>query len=258
MPDRLTFAGSNAGSAQHSKEPILVVMHRRESQPGAVGQVLRGRGHALDIRRPRFGDPLPASLKGYAGAIVFGGPMSANDPDDYIAREIDWIGVPLSEGKPFLGICLGAQMLAKHLGAAVAPHPTGHFEAGWEPIHAHDDTLGPWPSHVYHWHCEGFSLCRDAVRLAAGEVFENQAFRFGRAAYGLQFHPEITLAMIHSWTARSGAKLLHPGAQKAAHHVDAHALHGAKLRAWTAHFLDAWLKSADCRELRPVEFQCAA
>ncbi|KAI93590.1 glutamine amidotransferase [Rhodomicrobium udaipurense JA643] len=257
MSELLSFTGSPA-SAQRSKEPVLVVMHRRESQPGAVGQVLRAHGHALDIRRPRFGDPLPASLDGYAGAIVFGGPMSANDPDDYIRREIDWIGVPLSEGKPFLGICLGAQMLAKQLGAEVKPHPAGHLEAGWEPIHPHDQTLGPWPSHVYHWHFEGFSLCRDSVRLAAGDVFENQAFRHGRNAFGLQFHPEITLAMIHGWTVRGAAKLAHPGAQKAHRHVESHAIHGARLRAWTTHFMDAWLKSADRRDAVPEDLQRAA
>ena len=77
----------------------------------------------LDIRRPRFGDPLPETLDGHAGAVIFGGPMSANDPDDYVRREIDWIAVPLREQRPFLGICLGAQMLARQLGARVAPHP---------------------------------------------------------------------------------------------------------------------------------------
>src|SRR5208282_3769124 len=102
-----------------SIKPVLIIMHRLESDPGAIGQYLRANNIPLDIRRPRFGDPLPRTMHGHAGAIIFGGPMSANDPDGYIKEEINWIGIPLSEGKPILGVCLGAQMLAKYLGASV-------------------------------------------------------------------------------------------------------------------------------------------
>jgi GMP synthase (glutamine-hydrolysing) len=63
----------------------------------------------------------------HAGAVIFGGPMSANDPDDFIRAEIEWIKVPLREGKPFLGICLGGQMLARQLGAVVASYPRARF-----------------------------------------------------------------------------------------------------------------------------------
>ena len=91
-------------------------------------------GYPLDIRRPRFGDPLPTTMADHSGAVIFGGPMSANDEDDFIRREIDWIGVPLSENKPFLGICLGAQMLARHLGGRSFRHPEGHAEVGYYPI----------------------------------------------------------------------------------------------------------------------------
>ena len=110
--------------------PILIVMHQETSTPGRVGYSLRKRGYALDMRRPRFGDALPDTLGEHAGAIIFGGPMSANDEDDFIRREIDWLAVPLRENKPFLGICLGAQMLAHHLGSRVYRHPDGHAEVG--------------------------------------------------------------------------------------------------------------------------------
>eukprot|EP01035_Chromulina_nebulosa_P013783 gene13783-18265_t len=89
------------------------------STPGRAGQMLAERGYRLDIRRPPLGQRLPDTLRNHSGAIIFGGPMSANDPDDYIREEIDWISVPLSENRPFLGICLGAQMLVKHLGGRV-------------------------------------------------------------------------------------------------------------------------------------------
>jgi GMP synthase (glutamine-hydrolysing) len=114
--------------------PVLVVLHQENSTPGRVGNALRALGHALDVRRPRFGDALPETLDAHAGAVIFGGPMSANDGDDYVRREIDWIEVPLREQRPFLGICLGAQMLAKNLGARVAPHVQGLTQIGYYPI----------------------------------------------------------------------------------------------------------------------------
>ncbi len=232
-----------SADAVSRQQPVLLIMHRLESQPGAIGQWLTANGVPLDIRRPRFGDPLPDTLAEHSGAIIFGGPMSANDPDDYVKQEIDWIGVPLSEGKPFLGICLGAQMLAKHLGAEVYLHPAGEVEVGYQPLFVNDEgaDLGQWPSHVYHWHKEGFTLPNGAVLLANGNVFENQAMRYGRSAFGVQFHPEITLAIIHSWTTRSAARLSQPGAQNAVEQVKGHTLYGPDVRTWMSGFLQDWL-----------------
>src|SRR5262245_11100797 len=99
--------------------PILIVLHQGNSTPGRVGHALRERGYTLDIRTPCLGDRLPETLAGHAGAIIFGGPMSVHDRDDYIRREIEWVAVPLKEQKPYLGICLGAQMLAMQLGGRV-------------------------------------------------------------------------------------------------------------------------------------------
>ena len=87
--------------------PVLVVLHQETSQPGRVGNALRALGHELDIRRPRFGDPLPETLDEHAGAVIFGGPMSANDGDDYVRREIDWIAGPLRAQRTFLCSCVG-------------------------------------------------------------------------------------------------------------------------------------------------------
>src|SRR6267142_2440422 len=123
--------------------PVLIVLHQETSTPGRVGNALRALGHTLDIRRPRFGDPLPETLDLHAGAVIFGGPMSANDPDEYVRREIDWIEVPLGE-----------QRLAKQLGAPVAPHPQGHTQIGYYPIRptsAGHAVCPNWPDHVYHW-----------------------------------------------------------------------------------------------------------
>src|SRR3954462_11860187 len=106
-------------------EKVLLVLHQEQSTPGRVGLAPRDRGYELDIRRPRFGDPLPKTLAEHAGAVIFGGPQSANDPDDFIKAEIDWIAVALSEGKPYRCLSRGAQMLTKQLGERVFTHPEG-------------------------------------------------------------------------------------------------------------------------------------
>lgn len=224
--------------------PVLVILHQEASTPGRVGNALRALGYALDIRRPRFGDPLPATMDGHSGAVIFGGPMSANDTDDYIAREIDWIGVPLRENRPFLGICLGAQMLARHLGARVGPHPEGRAEIGYYPIRptrAGRACCARWPEQVYHWHREGFDLPADTTLLAEGTDFPNQAFRT-RFAYGLQFHPDVTYAMMHRWTTRGHARLALPGAQSPSDHFAMRAVYDCAERQWLADFLASWLE----------------
>src|SRR5690349_3900696 len=71
-------------AAAPPRRPVLIILHQESSSPGRVGNALRARGYQLDIRRPRFGDPLPETLDGHSGAVIFGGPMSANDPDDYV------------------------------------------------------------------------------------------------------------------------------------------------------------------------------
>src|SRR5829696_8188880 len=138
-----------------AKLPVLIVLHQEHSTAGRVGRLLHERGHRLDIRRPRFGDPLPATMTGHAGAVIFGGPMSANDNDDFVRQETDWISVPLKEDKPFLGICLGAQMMARNLGGKVNHHADGHVVVGYYPIRPTPEgraVCEMWPDRVYQWH----------------------------------------------------------------------------------------------------------
>ena len=130
-----------------NRPKVLIVLHQEHSSPGRVGLELVKRGFALDIRKPRFGDLLPDTMENHAGAVIFGGPMSANDPDAFIQKEIDWIGVPLAEEKPFLGICLGAQMMVKHMGGTVTGHHESLVEIGYYPLQPTDagKSLMDWP-----------------------------------------------------------------------------------------------------------------
>jgi GMP synthase (glutamine-hydrolysing) len=223
--------------------PVLIVLHQEQSTPGRVGHYLMARGIPLDIRRPRYGDPLPDTLAAHSGAVIFGGPMSANDPDTYVRAEIEWIKVPLRESKPFLGICLGAQMLARHLGAVVSAHPEGKAEVGYYPIEATpagQSMMTAWPKAVYQWHREGFDLPAGGELLAEGEMFKAQAFRYGRAAYGIQFHAEVTHAMMCRWLMKGEARLTMPGAKSSEQHFADRPVYDFAIRRWLTDFLDRW------------------
>ena len=225
------------------RHPILIILHQEHSTSGRVGRALKQLGHGLDVRRPRFGDPLPQTLRDHAGAIIFGGPMSANDADEFIRREIDWISVPVKEEKPFLGICLGAQMCARALGGRVFCHPAGHAEIGYYPIRptaAGLAVVDHWPEQVYQWHREGFDLPDGAELLAEGDMFEVQAFRY-RRAYALQFHPDVTHAMMHRWTTRGHHRLEMPGAKPRAAHFADREVYDYSARAWLGLFLARWI-----------------
>jgi len=205
--------------------------------------MLVAKGFELDERRPAFGDKLPDSMEGHAGAVVFGGPMSANDPDEHIRREIDWMAVPLQEQAPLLCICLGAQMLVKQLGGAVRAKSDGVAEVGFYPLHSTGagKELTDWPRVVYQWHSEGFELPSGATLLARGDVFENQAFSVNGSAIGMQFHSELTYAMACNWTVRAADRLNLPGAQSRPQHLAGWHRHDPAVRVWLWDFLDTWL-----------------
>jgi GMP synthase (glutamine-hydrolysing) len=244
-------AATNRSFRADSLRPVLVVLHQETSSPGRIGNALRALGYRLDIRRPRFGDALPETLDAHAGAVIFGGPMSANDGDDYVRAEIDWIEILLREQRPFLGICLGAQMLAKQLGARVAPHPAGVVQIGYYPIRptAAGRAMCPdWPDQVYHWHREGFELPHGAELLAEGCDFPVQAIRYD-TCFGLQFHPDVTCALMHRWITRACDRMDAPGAHPPQQHFEGRAIYDTAERAWLMHFIEGWLAGAPAAAL---------
>ncbi len=251
--------GSGVGrEAGNAARPVLLVLHQAHSTPGHIGNTFRALGHPLDVRRPRFGDPLPETLDAHDGAVIFGGPMSANDPDDYIAHETDWIAVPLREQAPFLGVCLGAQMLARHLGADVSRHAEGIVEIGYHDLQPRADLVGApdrvsWPTRAYQWHSEGFALPDGAEPLVSGgNAFPHQAFRIGSAAYGIQFHPEITYAMLSRWSGHNPDKLKQTGAQARADQMRDHIAYSRAVREWLWDFLQELVNSGRRTRGRPL------
>jgi GMP synthase (glutamine-hydrolysing) len=148
----------------------------------------------------------PPRMEATSALISLGGPMSANDPLPFLAAELRLLESALRARKPLLGICLGAQLLARALGARVYPNPVK--EIGWFPVEftaeAQADPLFHGPSKtetVFQWHGETFDLPQDSVWLASSDNCPHQAFRFGPNVWGLQFHLETTPAMIAEWSA---------------------------------------------------------
>jgi len=236
---------------------ILILLHQAHSTCGRVGRLLRAAGAELDIRRHSLDDPLPETLAEHDGVVVFGGPMSANDDCEWICRQIGWLETPLKEEKPFLGICLGAQMLTRALGARVFTYPDQRAEIGYVPIRpcaAADRLCGErFPRRVYQWHRDGFDLPAGAVLLAeGGETFPIQAYRYGDKAIALQFHPEVTYQMMCRWTVRGHERLTLPGAQPRQNHLDGWFQFDGTVDRWLTAFLAAWMSNRLPEAAAPV------
>ena len=155
-------------------------------------------------------------------------------------RETDWLAVPLKENRPFLGICLGAQMLVNHLGGKVEGRHDGVVEIGWYPLRATEagKELMHWPEMVYQFHREGFSLPSGATLLATAESYPNQAFRYGDHAWGIQFHAELTRLMMHRWVVRGAQRFELPGAQPGRDHLGGRLIWDMHLKRWLTEFLE--------------------
>ena len=181
---------------------VCVFRHIPFEGVGLLGDVWSARGIGYEYADLAAGGSSP-DPRDFDGLVFMGGPMSVNDDLPYLRIEEQMIRDAAAKEKPVLGICLGAQLIAKALGAAVRKN--GAKEIGWYDVdftaHAVQDPLfrGLRRETVFHWHGETFDLPEGAVLLASSRLCRNQAFRAGRNAYGLQFHLEVTPEMIADW-----------------------------------------------------------
>lgn len=188
------------------KPAVLILQHTAQERGGLFEAILKEAGWQMEIRRLFAGADVPPSPGGFDLILSLGGPMSANQDRAYpfLKKETVFLHQALKLGQPVLGVCLGAQLMAKALGARVYPGP--HKEIGWywlnqTPAGRSDllfSRLDPYFL-VFQWHGETFDLPAGAVCLAGNMAYPHQAFRFGPRAYGLQFHLELDLKLLKSW-----------------------------------------------------------
>ena len=185
---------------------IIVCQHVAFEILGTLNPMLKSAG--FRIRYVNFGRQPAArpSLDGYDGLVVLGGPMNVDDVGTYphLETEVGLIGEALRREMPVLGICLGAQLIAKALGASVEAN--GEKEIGWYPLSitaegTDDPFLGSFgeSEHIFQWHGDTFDIPEGAVHLASSPDCRNQAFRYGTNVYGLQFHLEVDERLIKRW-----------------------------------------------------------
>lgn len=201
----------------------LVLQHVAAEGPYEIGAALARRGIVLDVRSLYRGDQLPEDVAGFDAVVAMGGPMSAVSDEAFATRqgELALLSEAIRLGRPILGVCLGAQLLAAAAGGEVYAGDHG-AEIGWGPVTLTDAArVDPLltdvaPSlEVLHWHGDTFDLPVGAVLLASSPRYANQAFRLGDHAWGLQFHVEVDEEAVAAFVREFGSDAAAHGAPPA-------------------------------------------
>jgi GMP synthase (glutamine-hydrolysing) len=182
---------------------VTVIEHVACEKPGIIEEILENRGIKPRTIHTYQGQPVPKDMAGLAGLIVMGGPMGVYEVEHYpfLRDEMRLIERALKDQKPVLGVCLGSQLLAAALGAAVTKGK--QKEIGWYPITltpvSEEDPLWTGIERAFvacHWHGDVFELPRGAISMASSNLTACQAFRYGRNAYANLFHMETTAEIL--------------------------------------------------------------
>lgn len=192
-------------------EPKVLRLRQRYAEChenlGAFAHVLRQNQIPFDYLATAAGERLQRPLSDYSHVVILGGCMGAYETErhPFLNYDRELIERALQHDIPLVGICLGAQLLAQVLGSRVFPGTAG-TEVGWQSVNLEsaaqqDPLFQGFPSQmpVFQWHGDTFDLPADTVRLAEGDRYTNQAFRYGDRAWGLQFHLEVDGRVIHNW-----------------------------------------------------------
>lgn len=184
-------------------KPVLVFRYARTEGPGHFATFLAEHGIEWKLVALDEGDPVPPSAAPFAGLGFMGGPMSANDELAWTQPVLALMRDAVARGVPVIGHCLGGQMLARALGAAVKRHD--RKEIGWVPLAVEPGpTAAAWLGDLrgfsaFEWHEDTFSVPRGAERILTGEYCANQAYVLDGRHLGMQCHVEVTAEMIETW-----------------------------------------------------------
>ncbi|MBA2393102.1 MAG: type 1 glutamine amidotransferase [Ktedonobacteraceae bacterium] len=183
---------------------VLILQHAWECPPATLGEILDQLTLPYDIIDVEKA-PLPATIA-YDAIIALGGPQHVYDTDTYpyFVQEQAFIRSAVEQDIPFLGVCLGGQLLATALGGVVRHHTiseVGFYDIPFTEAGQQDPLFTGLPGYqkVFHWHEDAFELPEGSIRLATNEAAINQAFRHGRRAYGLQYHIELNSQLFDLW-----------------------------------------------------------
>ena len=177
---------------------VAIFQHMETEGPGVFPEILESRKVLFEIHRLDETGEVPAGIS--SPLVIMGGAMSVHDGKEFpfLAHEKETIRRYIREGRPVLGICLGAQLIADAMGARVYPF---RKELGWCGVirESPNDFPGfPDRMEVFQFHGDTFDLPEGAALLWRGDEVRNQMFRLG-SAVGIQFHPEITIPLIRDW-----------------------------------------------------------
>ncbi len=227
-----------------------ILCHARGEGPGLFGKILAERGFTLrQYLTPKESiadvDAINTDL-----LLVMGGPMGVYEMDKYpfLKDEIIILQKRLDTGKPALGVCLGAQLMAAALGEKIYKGAAGQ-EIGWSPVTVKDAAhplrhLDGAHTSMFHWHGDTFDLPKDAKLLASSHMYPNQAYGVGKNALALQFHPEVEAQQLQEWFAASEKEIarseLVSNAQALAEQTK---LHIETLNNQSRMFFTEWLES---------------
>ena len=225
---------------------ILALRHVPFEDLGSFAPLLSRAGYAIRYAEAPSADFAALGNEPWDLLIVLGGPIGVNDGADYpfLNPELKFIEARLKTGEPTLGICLGSQIIAKALGARV--YKGERMEIGWKPIKLNDAGQSSYLRHlrspVFHWHGDAFDCPKGALLLAATDLYPQQAFAWGKATLGIQFHPEVTAQGLEQWWVGNVGELrelgLKPGELR--HETEKHA---AGMEKEAAAMLKDWLAS---------------
>jgi len=186
---------------------ILFIKHIDIEGPETLGEFFKAHGFSSRVIDLSKEEKLPSDLSDIDAVVCLGGPMNVDEEDKYpfLKEENIFIKKILKEEIPFLGICLGSQLLAKAAGAKVSQNPVK--EIGWYKINLTPDGKKdllfegiPEEVEVYQWHGDTFAIPNEGKWLASSKLCAHQALKIGPCAYGLQFHIEITDKSIREWS----------------------------------------------------------
>ena len=225
---------------------ILCISHHVEVELGIIKSFLLSNNCNINIAKPLNDcSYLKYDINDLSGVIILGGSMNVADEKKLIGlrKEIKWIKNLIDKNIPTIGICLGAQLIAKAAGAEVGPRKDKIVEIGYKNIinNSNKSIFKNFPKKVFQWHSQGFTLPNSAKLIASNSTFTTQAFSIKNKIFGFQFHPEVDKKMILNWNKKSAYMLSFRGAIPENTQLEDHIKYSNIVRSWFEKFMKNWL-----------------